>query len=105
MAMRKQSESRTGLQRERPNREPASTGVKYPPLNNPRTIPREARGQKGSLKIVIRPAPAGVGVNGPPMVRLMLRTIGVEDCLVRVQGDPRLGVNLARAMDSAIRRL
>ena len=77
----------------------------YPPLNNPRTIPREARGQKGSLKIVIRPAPAGVGVNGPPMVRLMLRTIGVEDCLVRVQGDPRLGVNLARAMDSAIRRL
>ena len=24
----------------------------YPPLNNPRTIPRDARGQKGSLKIV-----------------------------------------------------
>ena len=65
----------------------------YPPLNNPSTIPREARGQKGSLKFVIRPATAGVGINGPPMVRLMLRTIGVKDSLVRVQGDPRLGVN------------
>ena len=107
MAMRKQLESRTLGCRESTQLEsqPQLAPNRVELLNNPSTIPREARGEKWSLKVVIRPAPAGVGINGPPMVRLMLRTNGVKDCLVRVQGDPRLGVNLARAMDSAIRRL
>ena len=75
------------------------------PLRNPHTVRREARGRNGSVVVVLRPAPRGVGVNGPPMIRKMLPVIGIRDCLVRVKGGTRRGVNLARAVNSAIRQL
>ena len=75
------------------------------PLRNPHTVRREARGRNGSVVVVLRPAPRGVGVNGPPMIRKMLPVIGIRDCLVRVKGDTRRGVNVARAVNSAIRQL
>ena len=77
----------------------------YAPFENPRTAPREVRGRNGGVTVVIRPAPSGVGISGPPMARRMLETIGIRDCLLRVQGNTRMGVNLARAMNSALQKM
>ena len=77
----------------------------FEPLGNPHTVQREARGRNGSVVVLLRPAPEGVGLNGHPMVRRMLSLIGIRDCLVRVQGNILLRVNLARATNSAIRQL
>ena len=38
--------------------------LEYPPFGSPVTVPHEPRGQKGSIKVVIRTAPAGGGING-----------------------------------------
>ena len=81
------------------------TDLGYTPLKNPRTVPREARARNGGISVIIRPTPACVGINGPPMARRMLQLIGIRDCLLRVQRNTRMAVNLARVMNSALQRL
>ena len=73
-------------------------------LRNPRTLAHETRGRNGGITIIMRPAPTSVGINGPPMVRKVLNLIGIHDCLVRVKGNTRNGVNLARALNDALCR-
>ena len=77
----------------------------YQPPKKPRTVPCEARARNGGLTVVTRPAPAGDGVNDPPMAPRMLKLFGIQDCHIRVQGKTRMGVNLARAMQAAHQRL
>ena len=71
-------------------------------LRNRRTLAHETRGRNGGITVIMRPAPMGVGINGPPMVRKVLSLIGIDDCLLRVKGNTRNGVNLARAINDAL---
>ena len=73
-------------------------------LGNRRTVGHEVRGRNGGIAITLRPAPNGVGITGPPMLKKVLVLIGVHDCLVRVKGNTRDGVNLARAINDALLR-
>ena len=73
-------------------------------LGNRRTVGHEVRGRNGGIAITLCPAPNGVGITGPPMLKKVLVLIGVHDCLVRVKGNTRDGVNLARAINDALLR-
>lgn len=104
-AIRKNSRTAESVARSRATLNWRQIELGFVPLNNPRTVRGETRGKNGGVCVVVRPAPMGAGINGPPMARKMLQVIGVEDCLIRVKGDARKGVNLARAMNNLIMRL
>ena len=78
-------------------------------LRNVHTIPFYVIGIRGSVRVHLKPAPEGTGFHGPtsgvccpPIVKKILRLVGVKDCLVLVEGNARLLLNLIQAVHKAL---
>ena len=79
-------------------------------LGNVRTIPFYVIGtHTGGIRVHLKPAPGGTGIHTPtavatchPLVKKILVAVGIKDCLVRVEGNPRLILNLICATHNAL---
>ena len=73
---------------------------------NIHTVAFRVKGKCGNVKVVINPAPEGVGFNVPPVVRKLLHLSGITDCYLNISGDyRRYNINLAMAVFNALKKL
>ena len=69
------------------------------------TVPFYVIGSKGSVKVHLKPACEGSGIHGsqnmkscPPLAKKLLQTACMKYCPHRVEGNPKLLLNLRRAL-------
>ena len=78
-------------------------------LRNIQTVPFYVIGRSGSgVRVHLKPAPEGTGLHGPTagagcpaIMRKILPMVGIKDCIVRVQGKPKLILNIICAVHDA----
>ena len=78
-------------------------------LRNIQTVPFYVIGRSGSgVRVHLKPAPEGTGLHGPTagagcpaIMRKILPMVGIKDCIVRVQGNPKLILNIICAVHDA----
>jgi len=71
---------------------------------NPHTVPFEVEGQAGSVKIVLKPAPSGIGLAVGETAKSILERAGVEDVWGFSKGKTRTTVNYALAVFNAMKK-
>ena len=71
---------------------------------NPHTVPFEVGGQAGSVKIVLKPAPSGIGLAVGETAKSILERAGVEDVWGFSKGKTRTTVNYALAVFNAMKK-
>ncbi|MFH1404367.1 MAG: 30S ribosomal protein S5 [Candidatus Altiarchaeota archaeon] len=69
---------------------------------NPHTVPFTVSGKSGSVEVVLRPAPRGVGLVSGELANSILSLAGISDVWVNTKGHTRTGVNFARAVFDAL---
>jgi small subunit ribosomal protein S5 len=67
------------------------------------SIPFKIKGKCGSVKIVLIPAPAGVGLACADKVKQVLKLAGIEDIWSKTYGDTRTSENLVKATFDALK--
>ncbi|HDM36775.1 MAG TPA: 30S ribosomal protein S5 [Candidatus Syntrophoarchaeum butanivorans] len=67
------------------------------------TVPFEVRGKSGSVEIVLKPAPRGLGLVCGETPRKVLRLAGIEDVWTRSEGQQRTTLNFAMATFNALK--
>ena len=67
------------------------------------SIPFKVKGQCGSVRIQLIPAPAGVGLACADKVKDVLRLCGIEDIWSKTFGDTRTSENLVKATFDALK--
>ncbi|MBD3196207.1 MAG: 30S ribosomal protein S5 [Candidatus Lokiarchaeota archaeon] len=67
------------------------------------SIPFRVDGKTGSVKILLLPAPAGVGLACADKVKQVLKLAGVEDIWSKTFGDTRTSENLVKATFEALK--
>ena len=73
---------------------------------NLRTVPFRVTAKCGHVKVIINPAPEGVGMEGHPIAKNLLRLAGIEDCVLSTKGDcDRYHLNLACAICYVLQKL
>ena len=66
---------------------------------NLRRVPFRVTAMCGHVKVIINPAPEGVGIEGHPIAKNLLRLAGIKDCVLSSKGDcDRNQLNLACAI-------
>lgn len=68
----------------------------------PHSLPQEVRGQNGSTKILIKPAPRGVGIVSGEIVKKVLDFAGVKDAWTFSRGRTRNVLNTVLATINAL---
>lgn len=69
------------------------------------SIPSAVEGKKGSVEVVLKPAPRGVGLVAPDEVKKILELAGIEDCWTKTSGETRTRMNLIGAVFRALKKL
>ena len=69
------------------------------------SIPAEARGKSGSVIVVLKPAPRGLGLAVPDEGKKILRLAGIRDVWSKSYGNTRARINYVLAIFSAFRNL
>ena len=72
---------------------------------SPHSLPTEIEGKEGSVRVVLKPAPRGVGLVVSDEVKKFMELAGVEDCWAKTFGETRTRVNLIRAIYNAFKNL
>lgn len=72
---------------------------------SPHSLPAEIEGKGGSVRMVLKPAPRGIGLVAPDEVKKIMKLAGIEDCWIETFGETRTRVNLIRAVFDAFRKL
>ena len=73
---------------------------------NLRTVPFRVTAKCEHVKVIINPAPEGVGMEGHPIAKNLLRSAGIEDCVLSTKGDfNRYHLNLACAICYVLQKL
>jgi len=70
----------------------------------PHSLPFEATGKRGAVKIKIIPGPRGLGVVASEGAKTILRLAGVKDCWTRSYGSTRTVPSFAYAVFDALKR-
>jgi len=68
----------------------------------PHTVPFSIYGKSGSVEIVLKPAPNGIGLATGDVAKKILTLAGIEDCWAFTKGKTRTTVNYAKAVFNAL---
>ena len=71
----------------------------------PHSIPFKTKGKSGSVRVILMPAPKGVGLVADDESKKILRLAGIKDVWVKTFGNTGMRINLARAVYDALRNL
>lgn len=66
------------------------------------TVPSEVRGKVGSVVVVLKPAPRGLGLAAGDTARKVLEKAGIKDVWTRTEGTTRTTLNFAKATFTAL---
>lgn len=69
------------------------------------SIPLKVSGQSGSVKITLKPAPKGLGINAGETANNVLRLAGIRDIWTKTEGETRSTINFAKATFNALKKL
>ena len=67
------------------------------------TVPYTVRGKTGSVTVVLKPAPRGLGITSGGTARKVLQLAGIKDVWTRSSGQTRTTINFARATFEALK--
>ncbi len=70
----------------------------------PHSLPYEVTGQKGSVRITLKPAPRGLGIAAAEIPQTVLRLAGIEDVWTTSKGKTRTTINFALATFDALKK-
>jgi small subunit ribosomal protein S5 len=70
----------------------------------PHTVPCEVTGKSGSVKVVIKPAPRGVGIVSGGIIKPILELAGIKDAWTFTKGKTRTTINFGNAAFECLRR-
>jgi small subunit ribosomal protein S5 len=68
------------------------------------TVPTEVEGKAGSVKVVLKPAPRGLGLAAGDTAVKVLEKAGIKDVWTRTEGKTRTTLNFAKATYNALTR-
>jgi len=68
----------------------------------PHTVPYEVTGDAGSVRIVLIPAPRGLGIAAGETARKVMEMAGIKDIWTRTEGQTRTTLNFAKATYHAL---
>jgi len=68
----------------------------------PHTVPFKVSGKSGSIEVVLKPAPRGVGIVSGEIAKSVLSLAGITDVWVTTSGHTRTGINFALATFNAL---
>lgn len=69
------------------------------------SIPYKSVGKSGSVRVVLYPAPKGVGLVASDEVKKILRLAGIKDIWMKSFGNTGMRINLIRAIFNALKNL
>ena len=70
----------------------------------PHTVPYAIKGKSGSVEIVFKPAPQGIGLATGDVAKKMLKLAGIKDCWAFTNGKTKTTVNYAKAVYDALQK-
>lgn len=70
----------------------------------PHSIPFEVSGNKGSVYVMLKPAPHGLGLAASKVPKIILRHAGIKDAWTHARGRTRTTVNFALATFDALKQ-
>lgn len=70
----------------------------------PHSLPFEVTGQKGSVRITLKPAPRGLGIAAAEIPQTILRLAGIEDIWTSSKGKTRTTINFGLATFDALKK-
>jgi small subunit ribosomal protein S5 len=70
----------------------------------PHTIPFAIKGKSGSVEIILKPAPQGIGLATGEVAKKILKLAGVKDCWAFTSGKTKTTVNYAKAVFDALQK-
>ncbi|MEM5811523.1 MAG: 30S ribosomal protein S5 [Candidatus Aenigmatarchaeota archaeon] len=73
--------------------------------NEPHSIPYKTYGSCGSVKVILYPAPRGVGLVCDDESKKVLKLAGLKDVWVKTFGNTAMRINLAYALIDALKNL
>ena len=69
----------------------------------PHSLPFRVEGKSGSVKVVLKPAPRGVGLAVGNVAKVVLGLAGVKDVWGSTKGETRTTINYAKAVYNALK--
>ena len=69
------------------------------------SIPYKTEGKSGSVRVVLMPAPKGLGLAADDYSRKILKLAGIQDMWVKTYGNTRMTINLITALFKALKKL
>ena len=66
------------------------------------TIPFAVKGKSGSVEILLKPAPQGIGLATGDVAKKILKLAGIKDCWAFTKGKTKTTVNYAKAVFNAL---
>jgi len=69
------------------------------------SIPYKTEGKSGSVRVVLMPAPKGLGLVANDELKKMLRLAGIKDVWVKAYGNTSMRMNLIKAAFDALKNL
>jgi len=70
----------------------------------PHTVPFSIKGKSGSVEIVFKPAPQGIGLATGEVAKKILKLAGIKDCWAFTNGKTKTTVNYAKAVFDALQK-
>jgi len=70
----------------------------------PHSVPFKVYGKSGSVRVMLLPAPKGVGLVAGEAVKVVLRLAGIKDIWTRTKGETRTAINFVKATYDALRK-
>ena len=71
----------------------------------PHSIPFKVEGKCGSVRVVLMPAPKGVGIVADDEAKKIFRLAGIKDVWVKTFGNTSMRINLITAIYNALKKL
>ncbi len=68
------------------------------------SVPFEVTGKSGSVKIMLKPAPRGLGLASAGIPRTILKMAGIQDAWTRTEGKTRTTLNFSLAVMDALKQ-
>ncbi|WP_069807015.1 30S ribosomal protein S5 [Vulcanisaeta thermophila] len=72
--------------------------------DEPHSVPFKVEGKAGSVRIVLIPAPKGVGLVAGDAAKVVLRLAGIRDVWTKTFGETRTTLNFVKATYDALRK-
>ncbi len=70
---------------------------------DPHSVPFQVNGKTGSVRVMLLPAPKGVGLVTADTIKVVLRLAGIHDVWSRTRGHTRTTLNFAQSVFNALK--